>query len=346
MSGLRILGQAYGRVMELRSRAYAAGLFASWRPSVPCISVGNISWGGSGKTPLAEWILRLIISWNKRPALLTRGYKARPPHKPYLVRPDSPVQEAGDEPLMLARSCPGSLVVVDERRSRAGSWLEGRKQPDAFVLDDGLQHLSVQRDLDLVLLRPEDLRGEWNRIIPEGSWREPASALNRGTAFVLHAEPGDMAAMKAAAEERLSPFGRPIFTYRLEIEACYRLRPPRIPLQGSKDYLLVSGVGSPRRLERSVSAFMGRNPQGHLAYPDHYRYEAEDWKRIKRAAARCGCPLILCTQKDGVKLEPWADESLYEAKASPAFGPPLHGRERLDEWLGSRLASLLHERSG
>jgi tetraacyldisaccharide 4'-kinase len=332
--------------MELRSKAYAAGLFRSWRPSVPCISVGNISWGGSGKTPLAEWILQQILSWNKRPALLTRGYKARPPKKPYLVQPQSPAHEAGDEPLMLARSCPGSLVAVDDRRSRSGSWLEVEKQPDAFVLDDGLQHLRVHRDLDLVLLRPEDLQEEWNRIIPEGSWREPASALGRATAFVLHVEPRDIEAVKAGAKDRLIPFGRPVFSYHLMIEACYRLQSPKIALQEPADYLLVSGVGSPHRVEHSVSAFMGRRPKEHLAYPDHHRYEAGDWKRIKSTAARFGCSLILCTPKDGVKLEPWADGSLYEAKARPVFGPAIHGEEPLDGWLRRQLAALLQQQAG
>ncbi len=327
--------------MEIRSKAYAAGVFKSWHPSVPCISVGNISWGGSGKTPLAEWILQRIISLNKRPALLTRGYRARPPKKPYLVNPQSSPGEAGDEPLMLARSCPGGLVVVDDRRSRAGRWLESKEQPDVFVLDDGFQHLGVHRDLDLVLLRPEDLHKEWNRIIPEGSWREPASALSRATALVLHMSPQEAESMEAAVAKRLRRLARPIFSYHLQIADCYRIKPPRTVLQEARDYLLVSGVGSPHRLEQSVSEYMGSSPRRHLVFPDHHRYGEKDWQTIKREAARQGCSAVLCTQKDGVKLEPWADESLFEVRAAPVFGPGVCGEAALDEWLLSRLARLL-----
>jgi len=160
---LRPLGAAYRVLMRARRRRYENG--AACRTDVPCVSVGNIGWGGSGKTPVVQWLLQWAAGHGLHAVVLTRGYKASPPGLPYVVTPQSPAAHAGDEPLMLARSCPQGTVVVDPVRSRSARWAQERLDPDFFVLDDGFQHVQVARDTDLVLLKKDDLHAEWG-IVP------------------------------------------------------------------------------------------------------------------------------------------------------------------------------------
>ena len=142
---LRPLGAAYRRLMAARRARWEAG-DAAFRPARPCVSVGNIAWGGTGKTPVVDWLLGWSEARGLRPAVLTRGYKARPPVLPLRVAPGCTVEEAGDEPLMLALEHPASAVLVDPDRRRSGRWAEERLHPDLFVLDDGFQHVKVRRD--------------------------------------------------------------------------------------------------------------------------------------------------------------------------------------------------------
>jgi len=283
-------------------------MLSPWRPPSPCVSVGNLSLGGSGKTPLAEWILQSASREGRRPALLSRGYKACPPYYPYLVRPDTRAAEAGDEPAMLARSCPDALVVIDYRRDRGGKWIWDRSRPDLFVLDDGMQHLRVERDLDLVLLGPEDLKSDWNMVLPSGPWREGKSALKRADAFLVNSLPGREEEMFARLRSRGLPGNRPAFAFRQEAAGLRQPDGTRVePLRG-EPYLLFSGVARPEGVERSASDLMGEAPRRHLIYPDHHPFSGEDWERIRGTADELGCRTVLCTPKDAVKLEGVADD--------------------------------------
>lgn len=172
----------YSFAMSYRRKQYEAGAKEQFSPKAPCVSVGNISWG-SGKTPVVSWLLEWAEHNHYSPVVLTRGYKAAPPRTPYLVTPESTAKQAGDEPVMLATAHRKAHIVVDPIRKRSGAWAEKKFRPELMVLDDGFQHLAVNRDLNLVLLKPEDLTKEWDRVIPAGSWREDQSALSRAHAF-------------------------------------------------------------------------------------------------------------------------------------------------------------------
>ena len=170
-----------------------------WKSSRPCVAIGNISWGGTGKTPVTDWLLAWADRKGLRAAVLTRGYGAKPSRLPLLVESGTPASECGDEPLMLSRRHPRAAVMVDPERGRAGRALEASDAaPDIFFLDDGFQHVRAGRDLDLVLLDQDDVRfsplpgrppSNWNRIIPAGTWREPVSALHQAAAFLVKCEP-------------------------------------------------------------------------------------------------------------------------------------------------------------
>lgn len=297
------LAKAYGTVMGVRSRMYGRGTFSRFDPECPCVSVGNIGSGGSGKTPLAGWLLDWALSQGLAPALLSRGYGASPGKLPYLVKPESPVQEAGDEPLMLAIEHPGAKVVVDPVRIRSASWLSRYYSPGLFILDDGFQHLAMRRDLDLVLLTPEDVGEGWNRVIPRGTWRESMKALHRADVFLIKGPAPEFDDMRDKLTERLKRFGKPVFQFALKPVSLRRLagRETRPSLAGP--YLLVSGVGDPFQLERTVNSFMGRPAVDHVVFKDHHAFGGDDVSTIRKAAKSVGAKEIVCTPKDAVKLK-------------------------------------------
>lgn len=337
---LNPLGGLYAGVMALRRELYQRRLLPVWSPPAPTVAVGNIGWGGSGKTPLAGWLLSWAGERGLRAALLTRGYRARPKAYPFLVPPGALAEEAGDEPLLLAREHPKAAVVVDPERSRGGRFICDQIHPDLLVLDDGFQHLAVARDMNLVLLRAEDLSEGWNRVLPAGSWREGAGALTRAEAFVFKVAPRTFERLTPQITARLAALRRPVFSFRL---APQGLRPAlggeRAPgLDGS--YLLVSGVGNPGQVERTATELLGRPPARHRAFPDHYFYTRRDVHELRAEAQRLRCSFVLCTPKDAVKLGPMADESFWVLDLELVFGPALFTRLSFEDWWRHRWETL------
>lgn len=332
---LRPLGLPYSLIMRQRRALYRNGWIAGYAPSRPCVSVGNISWGGTGKTPLTGWLLDWAARNDLKAVVLMRGYRGKPGKRPLLVRRDTPVEHTGDEPLLLARAFPQASVVVFPRRSDAARFAENCLEPDFFILDDGMQHLGMCRDLDIILLRPEDLDEQWGRVIPSGTWREGCSALGAASAFAIKAEPADFEELSSMARKRLAHFRKPLFSFTL---APQGLRPV-FPRQGKNNpmlepeayagqrYLLVSGVGKPEQVELTAQQLMGRPPERHFDYADHHLYSEADVKSLLRAAD--GKLPIICTPKDAVKLKSFdglwdASVPLWMLETRVEFGPVLN----------------------
>ena len=338
------LGSGYGALMTLRRSLWEKGVFKRFSPAYPCVAVGNIAWGGSGKTPLVDWLLSRTAKQGLEAVVLTRGYGARPPVLPFPVLPTSTAEEAGDEPLMLRLRHPAAAILVDPVRARAARLAEQTLNPDLLVLDDGFQHLAVKRHLNLVLLRPEDLREEWNRVIPAGSWREPAEALHRADAFLIKLPPSRMPGLLPDLRRRLASYGKPLFSFFLL---------PGIPRRISTDktsetqlpsgpYALVSGVGNPKQVKTTFSKFMRCAPAVHCVFPDHHAYTADDASRL----AKLNLP-ILCTSKDAVKLRGLPVPNLWELPVTAAFGPALWTRMPFarwwDTWFADAREALAHK---
>jgi tetraacyldisaccharide 4'-kinase len=303
---LSLLYGAAARWKRTRSRV-------RWKPARPCAAIGNISWGGTGKTPVTDWLLSWADAHGLSAAVLTRGYGAKPPHLPLRVQTSTPASDCGDEPLMLARRHPRAAVMVDPERGRAGRTLEASDSvPDIFFLDDGFQHIRAGRDLDLVLLDQDDVRltplpgrppSNWDRVIPAGTWREPVNALHCASAFLVKCEPEDWPSLLPALEQRLRDFPRPVFAFRMAPEG---LRPagsdpaaPALPANAlTGPYAFVTGIGDATQARRTVTDFMGRGPERALSFPDHH-----DFRQEKDRLEALGLPII-CTGKDAVKLAP------------------------------------------
>lgn len=319
------LSLAYGGAVKARRRMAGWGIPSPYLPPRPCVSVGNISWGGTGKTPVTDWLLDWADARNLRAVVLTRGYGAKAPFRPFPVTADADPAHSGDEPLMLARLHPHALILADPDRNRAArAGLAAPHPPDLFLLDDGFQHLSTGRHLDLVLLDADDLldgpASNWNRVLPAGTWREPAAALSAAGAFLIKLNPDAWPDALPALRRRLAPFPRPVFAFRLRPQGLRPCGPTPSPMQPASalpgPYLLTSGVGNPDQVRRSVEEFMGRPPKEHLIFPDHHDYarRPDDARRL----AAPGLPVI-CTAKDAVKLASLNLPALYALEVKADF---------------------------
>ncbi|WP_338668116.1 tetraacyldisaccharide 4'-kinase [Pseudodesulfovibrio methanolicus] len=339
---LRPFSWVYGGVMRVRAGLYRRGLLPSWEAPALTVSVGNIGWGGSGKTPVADWLLGWAESRSIPVVLLTRGYRAKPKHLPYEVKPGALAEEAGDEPLMLARAHENALVLVDPDRARAGRLAVQKARPELIILDDGFQHMAVQRHVNLVLLRPEDLREGWNRVIPAGSWREPEAALGRADAFLIKVGPKGFALLKPRILERLSRFGKPVFSFRLAPTGLRSVVGGETvrDFEGAP-YLLATGVGDPAQVRATAEAYLGYPPKKHKVFRDHHTYSKQDVLDLAEEAARLGCAAVLCTPKDAVKLGAMCTEVFWQFDLSLEFGPSTLGEKaKFTTWWDRRYDSF------
>jgi tetraacyldisaccharide 4'-kinase len=332
------LGHLYAGLMQVRARAFANHLFSSWRPDVPCISVGNISWGGTGKTPLVSWLLSWASTWGLHPVVLTRGYHAHPPHLPFHVTPDTSPDQAGDEPLMLARHHQHAQVVVDPKRTRSGPWAQQQLHPDLFVLDDGFQHLAAHRDINMVVLGPQDLCQGWNKVIPAGSWREGQKALGRAHVFVVNVTGSSLDRLFPLAMERLQPFDCPIFFARLVPTGLAPIRNhTTIHLPEKTPYFLFTGIANPQRVLSTARELLETDPAGTLFFPDHHAFSREDRECIAQRALEAQATAMVCTPKDAIKLGQWDHPRVFQLTTRLAFV----ARARTSLWLGPWLAQKL-----
>ncbi len=279
----------YAAVARRRRERYAARPDMRRRLRRPVISVGNLAVGGRGKTPLVSTLARLLLEDGERPAILSRGYARTDPRDGVVVVRDpdgirSDLGRAGDEPLMLARQLPGATVLTSSDRYLAGCLAEHRFGATVHILDDGFQHLQLERDIDLVLVGPGDV--SCPVTLPGGRLREPLDTLVAADA-VLTEGGVDVSGIEP---------GVPVFRLRRTIGA------PAIPC-GAGPVLAVAGTAQPSRFFEELRAGGWRVART-LAFRDHHPYSRRDVARIFGAARTAGVVAVLTTEKDFVRLLP------------------------------------------
>lgn len=320
---LRPLSALYQRVAVARRQRYLDNPQSSWQPQVPLIIVGNITLGGTGKTPMVIWLVKYLQGQGLRVGVVSRGYGGKPPALPWLVLPDenTPAQ-VGDEPLLIAQRC-RVPVVIDPDRTKAARYLCEQLSVDVIVSDDGLQHYAMGRSLELVMI--DHLRGLGNaRCLPEGPLREPAARL-RTVDMIVHN--GATTDTPAAFAMQLRP------AELVNLKTGERINPQAWKAQPRVQ--AVAGIGNPERFCKTLEA-LGLVPELH-AFADHARYNEQSFAAFDR-----GEPLIM-TEKDAVKCGGFAQKNWWylsvDAHLSEAFVAALHTR------LASSLPQLNHKTS-
>lgn len=300
------LSGLYGLVVERRSAWYERGLFRQHRVSVPVISVGNITAGGTGKTPLVDWIARTLAAEGHRPCVVTRGYRRQAKGRVVAsngVEISATLQEAGDEALMLAESLKGkSAVVCDGDRVAGANWAIENLKSDVIILDDGFQHRRIARDLDIVTI---DATNPWGngRMLPAGTLREPLAALSRADCFVITR--ADDAFQIAALRDELRKLNAnaPRFTSVTNLSDTRILTTKLNAPVDLKDHPFAAfcAIGNPESffalLKREGFELKYQRP-----FRDHHRFHQSDVDRVEDAARKAGAELLITTAKDAVKL--------------------------------------------
>jgi tetraacyldisaccharide 4'-kinase len=270
------------------------------------VCVGNLSVGGTGKTPTVLALAGAAVGAGLRAAVLLRGY-GREGRGVRVVSDGRHVQvgwrEAGDEAVLLAQRLVGVPVVVGEDRLATGHLIVERFDPQVIFLDDGFQHRRLHRDADLVLLDSTDPFA--GGLLPRGRLREPLSGLRRASAILLTRadQGGDPEGLRrrVAAVAPGCPVGRAVLRpLRLQDLAAGSHR-PLTELRGCR-VLAVSGIGNPESFHRTLQD-AGAILSGSLTYPDHHAFTEADRRRMGEVARRSGASWIATTEKDAVRLE-------------------------------------------
>jgi tetraacyldisaccharide 4'-kinase len=271
------------------------------------VSVGNLTVGGTGKTPIAMWVAEKLLEQGKKPGILSRGYRRKSPREFLLVSDGASVlagpREAGDEPYLMAMRCPGVVVAVGADRYELGRWVLSRMPVDCFVLDDGFQHLGLGRDVNLLLVDSSDPAGI-QALLPVGRLREPLGEARRASDIVLtRVEDESMIAgvlvpVQAALAFAVDPITTR-FTPKTLMNASKSM--PFSDVRG-KRVLLFSGIGNPEQFRRMVTAF-GVEVVDELVFRDHETYGPSRVEDIYRCVERSRPDVVLTTEKDLIKVQ-------------------------------------------
>ncbi|MEP6959005.1 MAG: tetraacyldisaccharide 4'-kinase [Nitrospirota bacterium] len=298
----------YGEVARLRALLYDWGWFAQRRLPVPVLSVGNLTLGGTGKTPMVIVLVDWLLAQGKRVAILSRGYR-RTSTDPYLLVSDGErllvnPKEAGDEPFLIAQRCPKAIVAVGADRYELGEWVLNRFPVDCVVLDDGFQHLGLYRDVNLLLIDATDAEG-LAALVPSGRLREPLQAAARATAIVVTRAdvPAQVTQVCHRLQSTLGTMPDPIqVVFRPEsfVSVVTGLSQP-ISWSKGKTALLCSGVGHAGSF-RSLVEQVGIKILDEVAYADHHDYTSQDVERLRSRATELQAELVVTTEKDACKL--------------------------------------------
>ncbi|MEW5900516.1 MAG: tetraacyldisaccharide 4'-kinase [Acidobacteriota bacterium] len=278
---------------RIKDRLYRAGVFRPSRAPFPVISVGNISLGGTEKTPLAMELLRILLARGRRPALISRGYRGRWEKTGGIVSDGRGIQatwrDAGDEPFLVARTLPQAGVFVGKDRL-ASCRKAAAAGFDIAVLDDGFQHLKLGRDLDIVLFSPTE----------KTALREPLSALRR--AHVLLLKEGNRRDRRIANILRSLP--GEVFKYEVVSRGFPELwSQEEISAESlsGKRVLAFCGIARPERFLASLRS-QGLELASAIFFPDHHAYPPSSFRKIRRRFAETRSDALITTEKDAVKI--------------------------------------------
>jgi len=271
------LSSVYGALVAAKNRLYDAGVLKARSLRGAVISVGNLSVGGSGKTPFVILLGELLKQHGIAFDVLSRGY-GRKTRGVLEVDPNGSAEQFGDEPLLIARRL-GSPVIVGESRYAAGLYAEKKYGAQLHILDDGFQHRALARDFDIVLLTEEDVH---DHLLPAGRLREPLASLKRADTVVISSE-----------MEFSRSSSKPIWRLQRSVEVA---NPP-------KRAVVFCGIARPHKFVEQLQA-AGIQPASTRFYRDHHRYTSSDIRDLKGLRDRADATGFITTEKDSINLGP------------------------------------------
>lgn len=336
---LRIISVMYGAAVYLRRLFYGLHWFKGKALSCPVISIGNITLGGTGKTPAVIQIAGLLLREKLLPVVVSRGYARKDENEIVVVSDGSSIlvdaRTGGDEPVLIAAKLAGVPVVVGKKRADAALLAVRRFRPDVVLLDDGFQHLPLRRDLDIVLVDAVNPFGN-GKLFPKGVLREPLAALKRAHAVLItRADSTSDAERLKAAIQRHTPAR--IFTSCMVPADLIDYRSgdimPLSSLRGAK-VLALAGIAHPASFFAQLQS-LGAEVVTACTYPDHFDYQPSDLAEVFRQAADAMISMIVTTEKDAVRIKDVHADGVWALRIELAV-------TEHDEWAQFILKELGH----
>ena len=326
----------YGSLVDIRNFFYETNILSTKSLNCKVISIGNITVGGSGKTPTVEYLSNLLQSKGHKVGIISRGYKRK--SKSTLVVTDGKKkpkswEHVGDEPFLLAHKLENIPIVVGASRYKAGSMMIEKFQPDVILIDDGFQHLSLHRDLDIVLVNSKDKRSD-HKLIPSGKLREPISNLTKADLIII--TKSNIHAPSNYLINKIESFNRPTIYNELQIDSLLQIKSNKInkldKIANKKVYLF-SALGDNESFKK-IMGYTDAKIVGHSKYPDHYQYTLDDLNDIEQKAKKCNAEFLITTEKDLVKINPQNRKiDIYTVRMKMIFKPDKLFNEYIDNLL-------------
>lgn len=304
---LQSLSPVFGAVVKLRNWAFDQGFIESQECSVPVISVGNLTVGGTGKTPFSLYLLQEFQKRGVKAGLISRGYKGQ-----YQGVTEVDLERDwnvfGDEPSMIKRRFPQTPVFLSAKRSEAARLLTEKYSVDLILADDAFQHRYLERDMDIVLLDATQSPEEYH-LLPWGRMREPWSALERADWVVMTKTNLLPVPEREERIKFLESHLRGFQARRLQADLVPRLledtRGQAVFAESLGAYFLISGIGRPQSFEETAERFFKRPAEKHFIFSDHHFYQTEDINRILRALPEKAS--LVTTEKDFIRLRSFSE---------------------------------------
>ncbi|MCJ7509140.1 MAG: tetraacyldisaccharide 4'-kinase [candidate division Zixibacteria bacterium] len=302
-----ILSRLYYFVIRIRKFFYGIGIFKRYKLNAKVISVGNITWGGTGKTSFVSFLVKELTERNQKIAILIRGYKRKEKKMITITSntKDLDWRKVGDEACLLATQLDSIPIIVSKNRVKSGKEAIDKYSPDFLILDDGFQHLKLMRDLDIVMIDASDPFGN-GKLLPAGKLREPIGNIKRADILVLNR--ADKAYNnKMGLINKLREYNSiaPVIETKYMVEKIYNLENEGkiiLPSQvKDKKILGFCGIGNAQSFKQTLED-LGVNLLKFIVFPDHYAYKDKDIKEIEREALNRKANFVLTTEKDKIRL--------------------------------------------
>jgi len=302
---LKIISKFYYLAVEIRNFFYKIGIFKSYKLNAKIISVGNITWGGTGKTSFVSFLAKKLAENNQKVAILIRGYKRK--EKGMITIEDNGKgtnwQKVGDEAYLLASQLNSVPIIVGQDRVKSGKEAIDKYSADFLILDDGFQHKKLIKDIDIVMIDAQDPFGN-EKLIPAGKLREPIGSIKMADILVLNRakQAGDKRGLISKLREH--NFYAHIIETEYMVEKIYNLKDENFILPTEikdKKILGFCGIGNPLGFKRTLKDLEVKITD-FIVFPDHHIYKNKDVQRIQKQALDKESELILTTEKDKIRL--------------------------------------------
>jgi tetraacyldisaccharide 4'-kinase len=326
---LKLMSFIYGLGVTIKLGLYKYGILKQHKLACRVISLGNITVGGTGKTPTAQRLAAIIRDMGYRVVILNRGYRANWRGQVGLVsdgrRIFMSVNEAGDEAYLLAKNLPGVAVVIGKNRTITGDYAVENLKAEVIILDDGYQHWQLARDIDIVLVDTLNMFGN-NFLLPRGTLREPLANLNRADSFLLTKVDQSTGDARDVIRDTLARYNDKALVVEsvhsprcfIEIEDWYKgVRPETVALEAVRNQrvLAFSAIGNPSSFEQTITD-IGVELVDAVRYTDHHDYTMAEMQCVMQKAVDKEVYALVTTEKDAVKIP---SEFIHSERPLPVY---------------------------